>query len=114
MINKGAMIIMKEIHENSKQLNRNIVYVSRSAYGTTNVINYDASNYALNDFLRQFDVWGGNGNYKICSDGKHSKVCFECSKEFYNFASTEDFIRIFRRFEVIVIFDDDSRILDID
>lgn len=94
-------------------MNRKIVYLYPSVHGTTNVINYDAGNSALNTFLWHFDVWGCNGHFKLCADGQHSSVSFECSKEFLDLAKTEDFQMVFRRMGVAVTFDAND-ILEID
>lgn len=94
-------------------MDRKIVYIYRSVYGSTNVINYDAGNSTLNTFLWHFDIWGSNGHFTLCSDGNHSAVSFECSKEFLELAKTHDFQRAFRRMGVKVTFDAND-ILEID
>ena len=94
-------------------MNRNKLYIYPSVHGTTNVINYDAGNSALNTFLWHFDIWGSNGHFTLCSDGEHSAVSFECSKEFLELAKTHDFQRAFHHMGVTVTFDAND-ILEID
>ena len=92
--------------------NRNKVYIYPSVHGTTNVVNYSGSN-TVNSFFWHFDIWGSNGKFQMCSDENHSKVLFECSKEFLEMTKTDDFRRAFRHMGVEVTYDAND-ILDID
>lgn len=87
-----------------KNKNRNIVYIYTSVHGTTNAVNY-SGNCDVNTFLWHFDIWGSNGHHSLCSDGNHTKALFECSKEFYELAQTEDFKRAFKHMGVSVTTD---------
>jgi len=83
--------------------NRNFVFVDHSVHGTTTVVNYSGKS-DVNTFLHHFDIWDSWGHQVLCSDNNHSKFEFECSKEFYTFCSTLDFIRAFMSMGVKVVF----------
>ena len=95
---------------------RKIIFVEPDhVHGTTMVINYDAENTALNDFLHLFDIWGSHGYLGICTDNKHHKVRFECSHNFYGLiVHSEDFQQAFKRLGVDISFNYDDRIINID
>ena len=94
--------------------NRNFVFVSTNAHGTTTVVNYSGEN-DVNIFLHRFDIWGSWGDWVTCSDKHHSKFKFECSKEFYAFCMTRDFKQAFRSMGVEVVFECDyDKIKDMD
>ena len=80
---------------------RNFVYVDKTVHGTTSVVNYSGS-CDVNSFLWHFDVWGSNGRMFMCADGQHCKFFFECSDEFFDFATTETFQRAFQHMGVVV------------
>ena len=91
--------------------NLNYVYVFPSVHNTTNVVNYAAGNNAVNTFLWHFDVWGGNGKFKL-NEKSHSdpykqkpEVWFECSKEFLELCKTKDMQRAFKHMGVEVVFE---------
>lgn len=86
-------------------MNRKFVYVFTSVNGTTNVINYEATNSAVNDFLALFDIWGSHGQFKLSNDRNHQEVWFECSKEFYSLLKRKDVIKAFKRMGVVVVFE---------
>lgn len=90
--------------ESSYPAERQVVHIFPSAHGTACVVNYAADHNSLNDFLSMFDIWEGNGEFKLSDDGKHSEVWFEVSKEFHEFAMTETVERVFKRFGVRVEF----------
>ena len=55
--------------------------------------------------LRLLDVWGGKGRHfgkkdLHCDEPYDQKYCFELSKEFYDYAKTDDFARAMRRAEI--------------
>ena len=84
--------------------NRNIVFVQKSVYRTTNVVNYSGKS-DVNTFLHRFDIWDGWGRQILCKDEQHSKFEFEYSEEFYGFCKTLDFKRAFISMGVEVVFD---------
>lgn len=96
------------------EANRNFVFVTPNAHGTTTVVNYSGDDN-VNTFLHCFDIWGSWGDWITCSDKHHSKFVFECGKEFYAFCMTCDFKRAFRSMGVEVVFEYDyDRIKDMD
>ena len=55
--------------------------------------------------LRLLDVWGGKGQHfgkkdLHCDEPYDQKYRFELSKEFYDYAKTDDFARAMRRAEI--------------
>ena len=84
--------------------NRKVVFICRTGHNTTAVWNFDGPNVELNSFLHCFDIWGSRGHNMECSDGNHVKVFFECSREFFDMAMTDDFVQAFRRLGVEVTY----------
>lgn len=83
----------------SLQEPRTFVYVFQNCHGLTSVVNYDARNSKLNDFLSLFDAWNGHGERKLGID-KEESVWFECSKEFYTLVQTDTMRRAIEKFGV--------------
>ena len=92
--------------------NRNYVYAFPSVNGTTIVINYSGSP-EVNTFLWHFDIWKCNGHHKLCSDGNHSKVEFECTRNFLSLCQTPEFKEAFKHMGVKLTLDA-KEIFDID
>lgn len=84
---------------------RGFIYVYPSVHNTTTVINYDAANNSLNSFLRLFDIWKSNGEFKMSEDNNHQEVWFECSKSFIDLCKNKDFVEALDRLGVKVVFD---------
>ena len=95
-------------------VDRKYIHIYESVHNTTMVTSYDGSNSRLNEFLWIFDIWNCNGHWSLCSDDEHAKISFECSKEFYNLAKTEEFVNAFKRLGVKVLFDNDPKVLELD
>lgn len=83
--------------------NRKRVLVFPSVHGSTNVINYDASNSMLNTFLSAFDVWNSKGNFKVSDDNNHQEVWFEMDFDFYMVSKCDTLRKAIERFGVEVV-----------
>ena len=94
---------------------RKFMYVHSTVHDTTGVVNYDSENQALNKFISVFDVWGGMGYFKCCTDIRYTKVEFECLKELHELVQIEEFKRFIKnRYGVDILFDNDERVLELD
>lgn len=83
--------------------NRKRVLIFPSVHGTTNVVNYDVGNSALNAFLSAFDVWGSKGNYCKASNYSESEIWFEMDCDFYMISKCDTLRKAIERFGVKVI-----------
>lgn len=94
---------------------KEIMRISYNYTYNTNVEYYGTRTDIL-DMLRLFDLWGSKGQY-FCKGDLHNdtmtsltirsidepydqKYRFELSKEFYDYAKTDDFARAMRRAEI--------------
>lgn len=91
-----------KIKETDLVENRKRVFIIPSVHGTTNVINYDASNGSLNAFLSAFDVWNSKGNFKVSNDNNHQEVWFEMDFDFYMLSKCDTLRKAIERFGVEV------------
>ena len=96
----------------SSYKDRNYVFAFPSANGTTIVVNYSGSS-EVNTFLWHFDIWKCNGRHELCSDQNHSKVTFECTRNFLTFCKTAEFKEAFKHMKVKIT-TDYKDIIDID
>lgn len=83
---------------------KEIMRISYNYTYNTNVEYYGTRTDIL-DMLRLFDLWGSKGQYFCkkdlhCDEPYDQKYCFELSKEFYDYAKTDDFARAMRRAEI--------------
>lgn len=65
-------------------------------------VEYYGNRTDILDMLRLLDVWGSKGQYFSKEDLHYDEPCdqkyrFELSKEFYNYAKTDDFAHAMRR-----------------
>jgi len=92
---------------------RDIIFIEINPHKNTRVISYNANNGKLNDFLHCFDIWLSHGRFRVCSDGVHQKVEFECSRAFFGLLEIPDFQCAFQRLGTRVTFNyDDVKDLD--
>lgn len=85
--------------------NRNFVYAFKNITGSGYVVNYDATNTEVNDFLHKFDIYGKRGEYKISVDGNHQEVWFEVSNSVWHMLHSHVFRTAFKRMGTELVFD---------
>lgn len=83
---------------------KEIMRISYNYTYNTNV-EYYGNRIDILAMLRLLDVWGGKGRHfgkkdLHCDEPYDQKYCFELSKEFYDYAKTDDFARAMRRAEI--------------
>lgn len=83
---------------------KEIMRISYNYTFNTNVEYYGTRTDIL-AMLRLLDVWGGKGQHfgkkdLHCDEPYDQKYRFELSKEFYDYAKTDDFARAMRRAEI--------------
>ena len=83
---------------------KEIMRISYNYTYNTNV-EYYGNRTDILAMLRLLDVWGGKGRHfgkkdLHCDEPYDQKYCFELSKEFYDYAKTDDFARAMRRAEI--------------
>lgn len=64
------------------------IRISKSAYGTTDVIIYDMPNPKMVDWFSLVDVWGSKGYDRFHDDGLY----FELPREFYDIIEKLPFV----------------------
>ena len=73
------------------------ITVLKTAHGTTQIINHDATNNQLNTFLAAFSIWAQPCNvfaeHKLAADGIHKEVWFEADGGFYDLVQAEPMVR---------------------
>ena len=84
-------------------MNRNVVFVDKSAYGTWNVYNFSGKP-AVNDFLHCFDVWESYGKTELSKTTGYPYFVFECCSDFKDLLSHIGFINAFKTLGVNVVF----------
>lgn len=79
------------------------VLIYHSVHGTTNVVNYDIGNQALNAFLSAFDVWGSKGDCCKASINSDPEIRFEMDFDFYILSKRDTLRNAIERFGVRVL-----------
>ena len=85
-------------------MNRRYVYAHQNPHKTISIVNYDADNYVLNNFLAMFDLWESKGERKQSIDKQYSEVWFECSSDMWDILHTETFRQSLKRMGVDLVF----------